>query len=148
MLITLYTDGACLGNPGPGGWAGLLSYGDHVKEYAGGELNTTNNRMELMAAIEGLRLIKSSSRVVIYTDSQYLRMGITQWINKWMRMGWVKSDKKPVKNVDLWKALHDQTLRHDIEWQWVKAHSGIEQNERVDQLARAQAIKLSQGSHT
>ena len=125
-----------------------MRYGDHVKEYAGGDPNTTNNRMELTAAIEGLRLIKSSSKVVIYTDSQYLRMGITQWINKWMKMGWVKSDKKPVKNVDLWKALYDQTLRHEVEWRWVKAHSGIEQNERVDQLARDQAIRLSQGSKT
>ena len=140
--ITLYTDGACLGNPGPGGWAGVLSYKGVEKAYSGSEPSTTNNRMELRAAIEGLRLLTRPSQVTIFTDSQYLRLGITQWIEKWHRQGWVKADKKPVKNVDLWKALWVEAKKHEVEWQWVKAHSGISQNERVDALAREAAYAV------
>lgn len=137
--VVLYTDGSCLKNPGPGGWAGVLVYQDREREYYGFEADTTNNRMELRAAIEGLRLLKKPVKVIVHTDSQYVRLGITQWLASWVRAGWRKADKKPVKNVDLWQELHQEAKRHDIQWRWVKAHSGIALNERVDQLARAAA---------
>ena len=145
--VTLYTDGACLGNPGAGGYAGLLIYGGFEKTYSGSERQTTNNRMELRAAIEGLKLLTRSSAVDVFTDSQYVRMGITTWMAAWQRNGWVKSDKKPVKNVDLWKELATQAHRHTIEWHWVKGHSGIWQNEKVDQLAREAALMVKEERH-
>ena len=145
--VTLYTDGACLGNPGAGGYAGLLMYGALEKTYSGSERQTTNNRMELRAAIEGLKLLTRASTVDVFTDSQYVRMGITTWMAAWQRNGWVKSDKKPVKNVDLWKELATQAHRHAIAWHWVKGHSGVWQNEKVDQLAREAALLVKEGRH-
>lgn len=145
--VTLYTDGACLGNPGAGGYAGLLMYGAYEKTYTGAERQTTNNRMELRAAIEGLKLLTRASAVDVFTDSQYVRMGITTWMAAWQRNGWVKSDKKPVKNVDLWKELAAQAQRHAIVWHWVKGHSGVWQNEKVDQLAREAALLVKEGRY-
>mgnify|MGYP001422640868 CR=1 FL=1 len=145
--VILYTDGACLGNPGAGGYAGLLMYGDFQKTYSGSEKHTTNNRMELKAAIEGLKMLTRASVVDVYTDSQYVRMGITSWMAAWKRKGWVKADKKPVKNVDLWKELDVEADRHTIAWHWVKGHSGVWQNEKVDQLAREAALLAKEGEH-
>lgn len=133
--VTLYTDGACKGNPGPGGWGALLGYGDRSLELCGGERTTTNNRMELMAAIEGLKALKRSCLVDLYTDSQYVRKGITEWMAGWKKNGWKTAARKPVKNEDLWKALDEQVARHDIAWHWVKGHSGVPGNERADELA-------------
>nr|AJO70730.1 ancestral ribonuclease H AncA [synthetic construct] len=137
--VELYTDGACLGNPGPGGWAAILRYGEHEKELSGGEAQTTNNRMELTAAIEGLRALKEPCQVELYTDSQYVRKGITTWIDGWKRNGWKTASKKPVKNQDLWQALDEAVQRHQVTWHWVKGHAGHPENERCDQLARRAA---------
>ena len=134
--VVIHTDGACSGNPGPGGWGAILSYGDHEKELKGGEANTTNNRMELMAAISALEALKKPCRVDLHTDSQYLRNGIMSWINQWKRNGWRTADKKPVKNVDLWQRLETALERHTVRWHWVRGHVGHAQNERADQLAR------------
>lgn len=133
--VELFTDGACRGNPGPGGWGALLRYNGHEKPLYGGEGQTTNNRMELMAAIEGLRAIKESCTVSLTTDSQYVRKGITEWMINWKARGWKTASKKPVKNVDLWKALDQEVARHQVEWHWVKGHSGHRENEIADQLA-------------
>lgn len=133
--VTLYTDGACKGNPGRGGWGALLSYGGHTRELSGGERVTTNNRMELMAAIQGLRALKRSCKVDLYTDSQYVRKGITEWMNGWKKNGWKTAARKPVKNEDLWRALDEEVARHDIRWHWVRGHSGVPGNERADALA-------------
>ena len=133
--VTLYTDGACKGNPGPGGWGALLSYGERCRELFGGEGATTNNRMELMAAIEGLKALKRPCQVDLYTDSQYVRKGITEWMAGWKKNGWKTAARKPVKNEDLWRALDEEVARHDITWHWVKGHSGVPGNERADALA-------------
>jgi len=138
-FVTIYTDGACSGNPGPGGWGAILTFGDREKELKGGELNTTNNRMELMAAISALEALKRPCRVDIHTDSQYLRDGIMSWIAKWKRNGWRTSNKKPVKNVDLWQRLDTALCEHEVHWHWVRGHAGHPMNERADALAR-QAI--------
>lgn len=133
--VELYTDGACKGNPGPGGWGALLRFGDVERELCGGEPETTNNRMELMAAIEGLRALKQGCQVTLTTDSVYVRDGVTRWMANWKRNGWKTASKKPVKNQDLWQALDAQCQRHTIDWQWVKGHSGHPGNERADELA-------------
>ena len=133
--VEAYTDGACRGNPGPGGWGAILRYGDHEKELRGGEAETTNNRMELTAAIEALQALRRPCRVDLYTDSQYLRLGITQWLHGWKKNGWRTSGKKPVKNQDLWQALDAAAQRHEVHWHWVKGHSGHPENERADVLA-------------
>jgi ribonuclease HI len=134
--VVIYTDGACSGNPGPGGWGAILTYGDKSKEISGGEAVTTNNRMELMAAISALDALKKPSRVELHTDSQYVMKGITQWIHGWKRNGWKTADKKPVKNAELWQRLDEARHRHDIDWRWVKGHAGHAENERADELAR------------
>lgn len=134
--VVIYTDGACSGNPGPGGWGAILMSGHHRKELSGGEANTTNNRMELFAAIAALEQLKGPSRVDLHTDSAYLRNGITQWIHGWKRNGWRTADRKPVKNAELWQRLDEATRRHEISWHWVKGHSGHPENERADELAR------------
>ena len=134
--VVIHTDGACSGNPGPGGWGVLLEYGDREKELCGGEAITTNNRMELRAAIEALSALKRSCPADLYTDSQYVRQGITGWIHKWKRNGWRTAARKPVKNDDLWKALDEELQRHDVKWHWIKGHAGHDGNERADELAR------------
>ena len=134
-MIEIYTDGACRGNPGPGGWGALLRAGQHEKELWGGEPHTTNNRMEMTAVIESLAALKKPSQVVLTTDSQYVRKGITEWIEGWKRKQWQTAAKKPVKNVDLWKQIDELASTHTIEWRWVKGHSGHAENERVDDLA-------------
>jgi len=133
--VELFTDGACKGNPGPGGWGALLRFRGREKELSGGEAHTTNNRMELMAAIEGLKAITRPCHVVLSTDSNYVKDGITKWIFGWQRNGWRTADRKPVKNADLWQALLAAAKPHEIEWKWVKGHSGHAENERADQLA-------------
>jgi ribonuclease HI len=133
--VEIFTDGACRGNPGPGGWGVLLRYGDVERELYGGEAVTTNNRMELQAAIEALRALREPCKVVLTTDSVYVRSGITQWLADWKRRGWKTASKKPVKNVDLWQALDEENSRHDVEWHWVKGHSGHRENEIADGLA-------------
>ena len=133
--IEIFTDGACRGNPGPGGWGAFLRAGKHEKELFGGEPETTNNRMELTAAIEGLKALKSASVVTVTTDSQYVRKGITEWMEGWKKRDWKNSAKKPVKNVDLWQLLDEQNNRHKVTWLWVKGHSGHPENELADQLA-------------
>ncbi len=135
--IEIYTDGACRGNPGPGGWAATLSLGEHFRELSGAEVATTNNRMELTAVIEALSALKRESRVRVFTDSEYVRRGITEWLKAWKARDWRTADKKPVKNRDLWEQLDAVAARHDIEWRWVKGHSGVPGNERVDALANA-----------
>jgi ribonuclease HI len=137
--VHLFTDGACKGNPGPGGWGVLLRFNGHEKELSGGEAHTTNNRMELMAAIEGLKALTRPCHVVLSTDSSYVKDGITKWIHGWQRNGWRTADKKPVKNADLWQALLDASHRHQVDWQWVKGHAGHPENERADRLASAAA---------
>ena len=137
--VEIFTDGACRGNPGPGGWAALLRTGDKEREISGGEALTTNNRMELRAAIEGLNALKKPCRVELHTDSNYVRDGITKWIHGWKRNGWRTADKKPVKNADLWEALLEAAARHQVTWHWVKGHSGHPENDRVDTLACAEA---------
>jgi len=134
--VVIYTDGACSGNPGPGGWGAILISGRHEKEVCGGEPGTTNNRMELMAAIVGLESLTKPCKVDLYTDSQYVMKGITEWIHSWKARGWRTADKKPVKNDDLWQRLDQARLRHKVDWHWVKGHAGHELNERADALAR------------
>ncbi len=133
--VEIFTDGACRGNPGPGGWGALLRYGEIERELYGGERETTNNRMELRAAIEALKALKESCRVSLTTDSVYVRNGITSWLEGWKAKGWKTASRKPVKNVDLWQALDEQNQRHQVEWHWVKGHSGHRENEIADQLA-------------
>ena len=135
--VEIHTDGACSGNPGPGGWGAILSLGEKTKELSGGEALTTNNRMELTAAIMALEALTRPCPVALYTDSQYLRGGVTGWIHGWKRNGWKTADKKPVKNVDLWQRLDAAAKVHDVEWHWVKGHAGHDMNERADALARA-----------
>lgn len=134
--VIVFTDGACSGNPGPGGWGAILTSGPHRKELKGGEAETTNNRMELFAAIAALEQLKRASKVELHTDSNYLKDGITKWIHGWKRNGWRTADKKPVKNAELWQRLDTATKRHAIEWHWVKGHAGHPENERADELAR------------
>ena len=134
-IVLIYADGACKGNPGPGGWGVLLRAGGRDTEMFGGEALTTNNRMELTAVIEGLRSLEKRSRARVYTDSQYVQKGISEWIHAWKRRGWLTADKKPVKNVDLWKVLDEVARRHDVDWHWVKGHAGHPENERADALA-------------
>lgn len=140
--VDLFTDGACSGNPGPGGWGALLRYRGHEKELSGGEMDTTNNRMEMLAVINGLEALKRSSQVRICTDSQYVMKGITEWLATWKRRGWKTADRQPVKNADLWQRLDTVLALHHVEWQWVRGHSGHPENERVDTLARAAIQKL------
>ncbi|MGX5671780.1 ribonuclease HI [Thermomonas sp. XSG] len=139
--VDIHTDGACLGNPGPGGWAALLCWRGVERELSGGEPATTNNRMELMAAIAALETLKEPCNVVLTTDSQYVRQGITEWMAGWIRRGWKTSGGEAVKNRDLWERLHAAAGRHTVDWRWVKGHAGHPENERVDQLARLQALK-------
>lgn len=133
--VIIYTDGACKGNPGPGGWGAWLRSGAHEKELWGGEAVTTNNRMELTAVIQALGVLKKRCQVVIYTDSEYVRKGMTEWIAGWQRRGWKTADNKPVKNAELWQALQEAVSKHQVEWRWVKGHSGDPGNERADALA-------------
>ena len=133
--VQIYTDGACKGNPGVGGWGVLMRYGSHEKTLYGGELATTNNRMELTAVIEGLRALKRPCTVDIYTDSKYVMQGMSEWISGWKARGWKTAGKQPVKNVDLWQALDAETARHQVRWHWVKGHAGHADNERADALA-------------
>jgi ribonuclease HI len=134
--VTIHTDGACSGNPGPGGWGVILQWGSHTRELKGGEAHTTNNRMELMAAIMALETFKRPCEVDLHTDSQYLRQGITHWIHDWKQRGWRTGDRKPVKNVDLWQRLDTAVNRHTVHWHWVRGHAGHDLNERADELAR------------
>ena len=134
--MTIYTDGACSGNPGPGGWGALLQFGEHERELKGGERNTTNNRMELTAAIAALETLKRTCKIHLHTDSTYLRDGMTSWIHNWKRNGWRTTAKKPVKNVDLWQRLDEAIQSHDIEWHWIKGHAGDPGNEAADALAQ------------
>ena len=143
--IIIYTDGACRGNPGPGGWGALLQAGPHEKSLCGGEAHTTNNRMELTAVIRALQALKRPSAVQIHTDSQYVQKGISEWIHNWKRRGWLTADKQPVKNVDLWKTLDELTSAHQIDWRWVKGHAGHPGNERADQLANQGIDELQRG---
>lgn len=140
MTVTIYTDGACSGNPGPGGWGAILMYGDKRKELSGFEAQTTNNRMEMMAAIEALNSLKRACEVDLYSDSEYVRGGITQWLHNWKKNGWKTAGKKEVKNADLWEKLEEAASRHTVRWHWVKGHSGHPENDRADELARL-AIK-------
>jgi ribonuclease HI len=134
--VEIFTDGACSGNPGPGGWGALLRFGDRERELFGGAAQTTNNRMELLAVIEALRALKRPVRARVHTDSQYVQKGISEWIHGWKRRGWRTADRQPVKNVDLWQALDLEAARHHVEWLWVKGHAGHVENERADALAR------------
>jgi ribonuclease HI len=134
--VAIWTDGACSGNPGPGGWGAILTYGDNRKELSGGEPATTNNRMELMAAIQALEALTRPCTVDLYTDSAYLKGGITSWLKGWKRNGWKTADKKPVKNVELWQRLEEATQPHKVDWHWVKGHANDVMNERADELAR------------
>jgi ribonuclease HI len=147
--VVIHTDGGCAGNPGPGGWAAVLRHGERVREISGGEPATTNNRMELRAAIEGLRALKQPCAVELFTDSEYLRNGITQWIKGWKARGWVTKDKKPVKNADLWRELDLACARHQVTWGWLKGHAGHADNERCDVLAgeAIQAIRAQYDAH-
>ncbi len=140
--VHVYTDGACKGNPGPGGWGAYLRYGDHERELFGGEAHTTNNRMEITAVIEALSVLKRSCRVELFTDSQYVKNGITLWLADWKRRGWKTADKKPVKNVDLWVRLEQAVATHDVHWHWVRGHDGNAGNERADELANRGVSEL------
>jgi ribonuclease HI len=139
-IVEIWTDGACSGNPGPGGWGAILVYGGVEKELSGAEAMTTNNRMELAAAIEALEALTRPMQIRLHTDSQYVRNGVTQWLSNWKRNGWRTADRKPVANIDLWKRLDEAQARHKVEWRWVRGHAGDPMNERADALARA-AIK-------
>lgn len=143
--VIIYTDGACSGNPGPGGWAALLMFGETRREISGGEAATTNNRMELMATIMALKQLKEPCEVALFTDSKYVLQGYTEWLSGWIKKGWKTADKKPVKNVDLWQALEQIAALHKIDWHWVKGHSGNIHNDRVDALAVEQAQKFKAG---
>ena len=145
--VTIFTDGGCLGNPGPGGWAAILRYGKHERAISGGEAATTNNRMELTAAISALQTLKEPCEVIIFTDSQYLRMGITEWIHSWRNRGWVTAKREPVKNDDLWRTLDAACKPHRIHWNWLKGHAGHPENERCDVLAGAEMENI-QKSHS
>jgi ribonuclease HI len=140
--VQIYTDGACSGNPGPGGWGAILVYGDIEKEISGGASETTNNRMELTAAIESLRALKAHCRIDLYTDSTYVQKGITEWLPSWKSRGWKTADKKPVKNSDLWQKLDEAAANHSISWHWVRGHDGHEYNERADKLARDAVVRI------
>jgi ribonuclease HI len=140
--ITIHTDGACEGNPGPGGWAAVLRYGDQVREIAGGEPATTNNRMELQAALSALLAVKQACEITLFTDSEYLRQGITAWVPRWRANHWRTIDRKPVKNEDLWRQLHEVASQHHVSWQWLKGHAGHPDNELCDELARAEVAKI------
>jgi ribonuclease HI len=140
--VIIHTDGACSGNPGPGGWGAILTYGEHEKELKGGEAHTTNNRMELMAAISALEALKRPSTVEMHTDSKYVQDGISKWIHGWKRNGWKTADKKPVKNVDLWQRLDAAIHTHQVKWHWVKGHAGHALNERADKLAVAAIAEI------
>ena len=142
--VVIYTDGACRGNPGPGGWGAVLTAGDHVKEINGAEPETTNNRMELTAAIRALRALNRHCQVRLYTDSQYVRTGVTEWLEQWKARDWRTASRKPVKNIDLWQALDAELVRHTIEWHWVKGHAGVPGNDHADRLAN-EAIDAMQG---
>ncbi len=142
--VEAHTDGACLGNPGPGGWAALLRYGAHERELSGGEAQTTNNRMELMAAIGALEALTEPCQVALHTDSRYVQQGISEWLAGWRRRGWKTAGGDPVKNQDLWQRLDAARTRHQVEWKWVKGHAGDPDNERVDMLAREEAIKMKE----
>ena len=144
--VSIHTDGSCLGNPGPGGWAALLRYGEKEREVVGGEAQTTNNRMELMAAIAALEVLTEGCEVTLHIDSQYVRQGITEWMPGWVRRGWTTAGGDPVKNRDLWERLHAATARHKIDWKWVKGHNGDPDNERVDVLARNAAVRFRSGA--
>lgn len=135
QIVEAYTDGACRGNPGPGGWGVLLRYGDHERELYGAEANTTNNRMELMAAIQALEMLNRECRVILTTDSEYVRKGITEWLSNWKKRGWKTASRQPVKNKDLWQRLDNAAAQHNVEWHWVRGHTGHPENERADQLA-------------
>ncbi len=137
--VTLITDGSCLGNPGPGGWAAILRHGEHKKELSGSDPQTTNNRMEMTAVIEALATLKQPCRILVEIDSEYVKNGITQWIHGWKKRGWKTSAKQPVKNEDLWRKLDQAVARHEIEWKWVKGHAGHDDNNRCDELAREAA---------
>ena len=143
-IVTIYTDGACKGNPGPGGWGVYLQYKQHSKELHGGEAETTNNRMELMAAIRALEILTHSCQVRLHTDSKYVLQGITEWMSNWKKRGWKTAANKPVKNEDLWRRLDDAIQRHNVEWIWVKGHAGDPGNERADSLANAGIDALRQ----
>ena len=136
MSVTMYTDGACSGNPGPGGWGTVLISGRHRKELYGGEAETTNNRMELMAVIKGAEALKRASKVEIYTDSTYVMKGMTEWLEGWKKRGWKTAGRQPVKNIDLWQRLEKSLERHQVKWIWVRGHTGVPENERADELAR------------
>ena len=148
MRVELFTDGACLGNPGPGGWGALLRAGAREKELSGGEAQTTNNRMELMAAIAGLESLKRPCAVALTTDSQYVKRGVEEWMTRWRANGWRTSDRKPVKNQDLWERLSAAVAEHRITWHWVKGHAGHAENERVDRLARDAALRIAASGET
>ncbi len=139
--VVIYTDGACSGNPGPGGWGAILTMGAHEKEICGGEPNTTNNRMEMMAAIQALESLNKPCKVELHTDSQYVKNGVTTWIHGWKARGWKTADRSPVKNEDLWKRLDAARARHQVDWRWVKGHAGHELNEVADELARKGMLK-------
>ncbi len=141
-VVEIFTDGACRGNPGPGGWGVLLRFGDQEKTLHGGERDTTNNRMELMAAIKGLQALTRPTKIILTTDSKYVMQGITEWIVNWKKRGWKTANKKPVKNVDLWQSLDKEIQQHTIEWKWVKGHSGHRENEIADELANQGVDKL------
>ena len=143
--VVIYTDGACSGNPGPGGWGAILMSGEHRKELSGSEPVSTNNRMELMAAISALEALKQSAVVELWTDSQYVKNGIMSWIHGWKRNGWKTADKKPVKNAELWQRLDKARAIHQIEWKWLKGHAGHPENERADELARAAIATMRAG---
>ncbi|MBM3590417.1 MAG: ribonuclease HI [Alphaproteobacteria bacterium] len=139
--IIIYTDGACSGNPGDGGWGAILMFKEHQKQISGSQKDTTNNQMEITAVIESLKIIKKSSEIIIYTDSKYVMEGITKWINGWKNNGWKTADKKPVKNCELWQKLDNEVNKHNIEWRWVKGHSGNKYNDIADNLAREAIFK-------
>jgi ribonuclease HI len=145
-VVEIFTDGACSGNPGPGGWGAVMRYGDVEKEMSGGEPATTNNRMEMMAAIMAIEAVKRPCEIHLHTDSEYLRQGITTWIHSWKARGWKTADKKPVKNVDLWQRLERAIETHDVHWHWVKGHSGHVENERADELARLAIRQMKDAS--
>lgn len=134
-IVEIWTDGASKGNPGPGGWGAYLKYGAHTKEMCGGELHTTNNRMELLGPINALRVLKRPCKIILHTDSRYVQQGMTTWVKGWIRNDWRTKDKKPVKNAELWQELTELAAKHEIEWRWVKGHAGVEGNEKADELA-------------
>ncbi len=146
--VEIYTDGACLGNPGPGGWAAILTSGDHRRELSGGDAATTNNRMELAAAIAGLKALKRPCEVVVYTDSRYVMQGMTEWVARWRTNGWRTAARKPVENRSLWQELAAAAAPHRVRWEWVRGHAGVVGNERADALARAEAEKLARAQTT